>query len=210
MRIALFGATGFIGTGFLERSLEREEDVSALVRDSASLAPRPHLEVIQGSIEDRASLDRVIVGADAVVSVLGPRRGDANPGDFLATSMSAILASMAANNVERLVTISGAAIRLPGERKGFPHNIASAAVSVMARSAYLAKRGEMDVLLASSAEWTAIRPTRVVAGEATGHPRVSLQAGDVGLSVTRGDVAQVLWEQLRSGDFVRKAPYVSS
>jgi len=124
--------------------------------------------------------------------------------------MTMILAAMEAARVTRLVTISGAAIHMPGERKGFPHNIAAGVVSVVARAAYSAKKAELDVLLASSVDWTAIRPTRVVEGEASGHARVSLKAADVGFSVTRGDVAQVLWEQIRKRDFVHQAPYVSS
>lgn len=210
MRIALLGATGFIGTTFLEKALASGEHVYALVRDPAHVSPRPHLDVIQGDVNDSAALDRVMAGADVVASLLGPRRGDSNRPDFLSLAMTMILASMASNDVKRLVTISGAAIRLPGERKGFPHNVASAVVSVVARRAYSAKKTELDVILRSSVDWTAIRPTRVVEGEITGRVRVSLKARDVGFSVTRGDVAEVLWTQLRERNFIRQAPYVSS
>ena len=210
VRIALFGATGFIGAAFLEKALASGEQVSALVRDAGRVAPRPHLHVTQGDVHDRFAVGTVIAGADVVVSVLGPRRGDSNPPDFLATAMATILAGMVSNEVTRLVTISGAAIRMPGERKGFPHNVASAVVSVLARHAYTAKKTELEAILASSVDWTAIRPTRVIEGEVTGHLRISLKARDVGFSVTRGDVAQILWSQIREGKFSRQAPYVSS
>ena len=210
VRIALFGATGFIGHAFLEEALARGDDVRALARDPARVSPRPNLEVIEGDVSDSAALDRVIAGAGAVVSLLGPRRGDSNQPDFLAGAMALILASMASQDVKRLVTVSGAAVRLPGEQKGFPHNVASALVSVLARPAYLAKKAELEVVLASSVDWTAIRPTRVVEGEVTEHARVSLTAGGVGFSVTRADLAHILWSQLRDPAFVRQAPYVSS
>ncbi|BAV07881.1 hypothetical protein SAMN05421788_103226 [Filimonas lacunae] len=109
MKIALIGATGFVGAHLLEEALQRGHEVTAIVRDPAKLTqPNDKLTVVQGNIKNVAELAKLVSGADVVVSAFNP--GWDNPNiydDFLAGSKD-IEAAVEKSGVKRLITIGGA------------------------------------------------------------------------------------------------------
>src|SRR5260370_30039263 len=68
MKVALIGATGFVGSAVLKELLQRGHEVVALVRDPAKLAAQPRLQAVQADVLDAAAVQRAVAGADAVVS----------------------------------------------------------------------------------------------------------------------------------------------
>jgi putative NADH-flavin reductase len=210
LRVAVFGASGFIGSQVVREALAAGDSVTALVREPSRVAPSPNLSVVPGDVRDPAAVDEVIGGAQGVISAIGIRRGERLDAGFLDRAMRTILTSMERNGVRRIVAISGAAISLPGERKPFPHNAVSALVRVIAHSAVEAKQREYDVLSASPLEWTAVRPTRVVEGPASANPRIGTSASDLGMRVTRTDLARFMVSELKDRNFVHQAPFISS
>jgi putative NADH-flavin reductase len=73
MRLALLGASGRIGRHVLAWALESGHQVTALARNPESLAAAAGLTVITGDATEAASVARLVTGADAVLSALGPR-----------------------------------------------------------------------------------------------------------------------------------------
>ena len=211
MRVALFGGSGFIGSSVLEELLETGHQVTALIRNPARVAARTGLIVVQGDVSDSAAVARTIDGAEAVISCLGSDRDEKQSVDFLADALRSIIDAMEKFGVERLVAISGAGITVAGERKPFPHNAISAVVGMLARDTVAAKQREFAALEASSTiAWTAVRPTRVVNGSATDRPRVTVNAEQLGMRVTRGDLARFMVRQLTDRSYIRLAPFISS
>ncbi len=74
-RIAMTGATGFVGTHLLRHLLGKGYAVRVLVRDSARLSlPREtadRVETVQGALDDDAALSRLVAGADVLIHVAG-------------------------------------------------------------------------------------------------------------------------------------------
>ena len=211
MKVALFGATGFIGSGVLVELLGAGHQVTGLIRNPDSIEAHEALTLVEGDVSDPAAVARTVDGAEAVISCLGNRRNEKQSVDFLALALRSIISAMQQFGVERLVAISGAGIKVTGERKPFPHNAISAVVRILARDAVAAKQHEFAVLQASTAiVWTAVRPTRVVDGQATDRPRVTVDAGQLGMRVTRGDLARFIVGQLTDPTYIRMAPFISS
>lgn len=211
MRVALFGATGFIGSAVLDELLAQGHEVTALVRTQGTVPAKPALSVIEGSVADKGAVAQVVSGSAAVVSCLGTRRSDKQPVDFLASATRAIIEQMKIAHVERLIAISGAGIRVPGERKPFPHNAISALVGLVAADLVAAKQLEFDVLQENTEiAWTAVRPTRVVEGSATSGARSGVEIAGMGMRVTRGDLARFIVAQITDDTYVRRSPFVSS
>ncbi len=75
--LALTGATGFIGGAVAAHFVAQGWRVRALVRGEERMAVLRHrgLEPVLGSLADRASLERLVEGADAVVHCAGAVRG---------------------------------------------------------------------------------------------------------------------------------------
>ncbi len=113
MKLAITGATGFVGGHLLDLALEADHDVRALARSEQP--PRRGLEWVQGSLSDPPSLDRLCAGADAVIHVAGVINAP-TPAEFEAgnvTGTKALLAAAAQAGVRRFVHVSSLVAREP-------------------------------------------------------------------------------------------------
>lgn len=110
MKLALLGATGFVGTALLHEALTRGHQVTALVRDPAKLpATRDHLTVVAGDVsQPPAQLAQLLAGHDLVLSAYNPGWGRPDLyAEFMAGSR-AIEQATAQAGVPRLLVIGGA------------------------------------------------------------------------------------------------------
>jgi putative NADH-flavin reductase len=109
MKIALIGATGFVGSKLLTEALNRGHHVTAIVRDPAKLTTQSdHLTVVTGDVNNPAQLAQQLAGQDLVLNAFSA--GWTNPNlyqDFLAGSRAIEQATVAAS-VPRLFAIGGA------------------------------------------------------------------------------------------------------
>ncbi len=109
MKIALIGATGFVGSAILKEALNRGQQVTAVLRHPEKLSIRDkNLKVIAGDVMDTEKLSELMKGNDAVVSAYNP--GWSNPdiyNEFLKGSLS-IQAAVKKSGIKRLITLGGA------------------------------------------------------------------------------------------------------
>jgi uncharacterized protein YbjT (DUF2867 family) len=73
MRIAMTGATGYVGSGVLGKLLRREHEVRALVRRPERAGPLGDLgvELVAGDLDSPAALGALVQGVEAVVHLVG-------------------------------------------------------------------------------------------------------------------------------------------
>lgn len=102
MKIALIGATGYVGSKVLQEALDRGHQVTAVVRDTARLPAHPHLTTCHLDVLNTADLSAALAGHDVVVSAYNPRgpRGDEG-------ALSIIRAVVKAG-IPRLLVVGGA------------------------------------------------------------------------------------------------------
>ncbi|MDJ1494472.1 NAD(P)-dependent oxidoreductase [Cytophagaceae bacterium DM2B3-1] len=109
MRIAIIGASGFVGSHLLTEALQRDHYVTAIVRHPEKITTHhPHLIVKACDIMNTEALVPLLADNDAVLSAYNP--GWTNPAiyeDFLKGSKSIQEATKMAG-VKRLLTIGGA------------------------------------------------------------------------------------------------------
>ena len=98
MKIALIGATGYVGSHLLKELLLRGHDVTAVARDTRTLQPQARLGVRQFDFNDADALKAALAGADAVVIAV----------KFQASDPSRILSAAAEAGVKRVLVIGGA------------------------------------------------------------------------------------------------------
>jgi putative NADH-flavin reductase len=72
MKVALIGATGFVGAPVLAELLSRGHAVTVLARNPGKLAPQPGLTVVAADALDAAQVAAAVAGHDAVVSAYNP------------------------------------------------------------------------------------------------------------------------------------------
>lgn len=73
MRVAITGATGYVGQVLVQKLLRRDHEVRALVRrpDRAGTLQDLGVHLVPGSLGDPASLRSLVEGSDAVVHLVG-------------------------------------------------------------------------------------------------------------------------------------------
>jgi len=210
MKIALIGATGFVGTAVLAELLQRGHQVTALVRNPAKLDARPMLAAQALDANDADAVAAAVRGHDAVVSAFNP--GWDAP-DLYARFMqgsAAIDAGVEKSGVRRLLVVGGAGSLFvaPGVQmvdtaefaQHVPPNVIPGAKA--ARDALTALRGN------TALEWTFLSPPALLQpGERTGKYRVGgeelLMAGDKPAGISVADLAVAIVDELETPRHVR-------
>ncbi len=109
MKIALLGATGFVGTTLLSEALTRGHHVTAIVRDPAKLTtPSDRLTVETGDVNQPAQLAQQLAGHDLVLSAYNAGWGNPDLYQAFLAGSRTIEQATAQAGVPRLLVIGGA------------------------------------------------------------------------------------------------------
>ena len=108
MKIALIGATGYVGAALLEEALNRGHQVTALVRHPEKLPQHANLSAQRADVHDVASLTEQLRGHDAVLSAFNPGWDQADIREQFIAGSQAIVAATKAAGIRRLLMVGGA------------------------------------------------------------------------------------------------------
>lgn len=144
LTLAVTGGTGFVGARLLDLAVARGHPIRALAR-----RPQPERDGVtwvRGALDDQASLNRLIAGAEAVIHAAGvlnaPDAAGFEAGNVSGTA--AMLEAACAAGVRRFVHVSSLAAREP------------------ALSDYGASKARAETLVwESGLDWTMVRPPAV-------------------------------------------------
>ncbi len=111
MKVALIGASGFVGSRILAEILRRGHKVTAIVRRPERIAPHPRLTVMRADVLQRDELAQILAGHDVVISAYNPARGTPGPEVFHrhVRGHRAIIAAVKKSGVRRFLAVGGAA-----------------------------------------------------------------------------------------------------
>jgi len=207
MKIAVVGATGWIGGTVVREALARDHDVTAVVRDPSRLElEHDRLSVARGDVEDPAGLADALAGHDAVVvSVSGRKEGKHS---LVPAAAGTVLAALPQAGVKRLVWVGGAGslegaagVRLV-DTPEFPDAYKPEALAqAEALAVFRAADGDVD--------WTYLSPAAVlVPGERRGTYRTGgdqVVADENGQStISADDYAAALMDEVEHPAHVRQ------
>jgi len=208
MKLLVIGATGPTGLQIVAQALEQGHQVTAFARDPAKLKiSNPALDVAQGSLpEDVQALAAALRGKDAVLSSLGLRNALRANG-LQERSMQALVPTMQAAGVRRLITVSANGV-------GDSHAASPLLPRIMYRlllgDIFADKKAGEDVVRASSLDWTFAYPTLLTDGPRTGKYRIGERLELSGMpKISRADVADFVLKQLQERAWSKKRPVIS-
>jgi uncharacterized protein len=107
MKIALIGATGFIGSALLKEALARKHQVTALVGHPDKLVAASNLTPLGTDVLDEAKLATQLKGHDAVISAFSGH-AQSNTYDYYLQGIRAIIGAVKRGEVPRLLVVGGA------------------------------------------------------------------------------------------------------
>jgi uncharacterized protein len=204
MKIALIGASGFVGSKILAEALQRGHQVTATSRTPEKIAAQKNLSVVNADVLRVDDLAAVLAGHDAVIVSFNPAKGEAGQAvyDKYVAGYKAIIAAVKKSGVKRLLGVGGAAsLKTPAgieflDSPDFP------AAYVPFKPGILGTR-EFYYLLKPEAEldWLYISPSVVIApGERTGKFRIGtdrvLYGPDGSSKISLEDYAVALIDEL--------------
>lgn len=208
MKIALIGASGYVGSEILNEALSRGHQVTAMVRNPEKITVKhTNLTVVKSDVFNEAETTKTLVGHDVVVSSYNP--GWQNPNiyaDFLKGSET-ILNSAKKSGVSRLLVIGGAGSLeiAPGvqlvDTPEFPAEYKQGA---------LAARDFLNILRKeSSFAWTFLSPAiLLVPGERTGSYRASTDTPVFNANgeskITVADMTIAIVDELENPKYIKK------
>lgn len=209
LKIALFGATGMVGSRIAAEAARRGHEVSALVRQPERVAAAPNVHAAHADLLDAASVAAAVRGHDVVASAYAPPKEQL--GDLLIASR-ALVDGVRAAGLKRLVVVGGAGSLevAPGKHlvdtEGFPD--AYKAIALAHREAFDYYRTVSDI------DWTFFAPAAIIApGERTGTFRTgsdTLIADAKGESrISAEDYAIAFVDELEQGRFIRQIATVA-
>ncbi|WP_420150114.1 NAD(P)-dependent oxidoreductase [Spirosoma sp.] len=208
MKLAIIGASGFVGSALLDEALRRGHDVTAIVRHPEKITTvDPKLTVKQGDALDADTVSELVAGHDAVISAFNA--GWTNPNlyqDFL-EGCKAIEKGTEHSGVKRLLVVGGAGSLeiAPGvqlvDTPQFPAEWKAGATSA---------RDYLNVLRQNSTlDWTFLSPAiMLVPGERTATFRMGTEQpvfdekGESKISVT--DLAVAILNEIEQPQFIQK------
>jgi uncharacterized protein len=207
MKIALIGASGFVGSAILTEALSRQHSVTALVRNPEKIKVKhPGLTAKKADVLNE-EISSILKGHNAVISAYNA--GWKNPEiyrDFLKGSES-ILNAVKKSGVKRFLYVGGAgSLEIsPGvqlvDSPDFPSEWRNGALA--ARDFFLLLKKEKEL------EWTFLSPAILLEpGERTGKFRIGHDQpvfnskGESKISVT--DLAVAIINELEKPEFIQR------
>jgi putative NADH-flavin reductase len=199
MRVTIIGATGGTGVEVTRQAVAAGYEVVAVVRDPSRM-PVTGPRVVRAAIDDPGALAAAIRGSDAVVSALGPRRGEQT--GVLASGARATIAAMAETGVKRLVVVSASGFFVEEGESLLVGKIAKPILRRVLRD-NVADTREMEKLVsASDTDWTIMRPSQLTNGRARGKYKTEIDRY-AGPRIDRADLAQAILAALSDPDTIR-------
>ena len=210
MKIAIFGATGETGRQLVEQALAAGCQVVAYVRNPSKLNTKhENLTIVQGELADQAIIERAVSAADAVISVLGPRGG--SKGKPITRGMQNIIEAMKKQGVRRLIISSTLSAKDPNDLPDFKAKALVNLVKLTMHAAYEEIVSVADTVRKSDLDWTIVRLTTLNNNPKSGKVRVGyLGKGEVGLRISRADLAEFMLKQVQDTKYLRQAPVISN
>ena len=209
-KIAVIGATGFVGTQVVKELANRGYFVNALARNTSKIEESENVKAIAVDVYNTSELSEILKGNDAVISAFNP--GWTNPNifeDFLKGAES-IEKAVEESGVKRFITVGGAGSLYIAENlqlidtPEFPAEIKPGAEAARQYLELIKKNENLD--------WTFFSPAiemhQGTAGVRKGTYRTALEnpvfdeSGRSILSVE--DVAVALVDELENNQFVRQ------
>jgi putative NADH-flavin reductase len=207
MKLALIGASGFVGAAVLQEALNRGHQVTGIVRHPEKLPSHANLTAVAGDAYNQDALAAQLRGHDAVIHAFNPGWGTEEIRQNFIKGSRAIIDATKQAEVQRLLIVGGAGSLYVApdvqliDTPHFPAEYREGAEG--ARQALRMIQEETQLV------WSFISPPALLTpGERTGKFRIGdnqlLMSGDNPATITVADLAAAIVDELERPHHLRQ------
>lgn len=213
MKVIIFGGTGFSGKAIVAAAIRQGHAVTVLVRDATKMPIRhDKLTIIEGNVLDSEIVAAVLRRQEVVIQCLGVGgKGDGKPSTFISDATRLIVEKMQEQGIKRLIAMSNVGA---GNSKAFqPWFFNNLLLPYCMRwlQVIIDDKNRMEpIIMNSHLDWTIVRCPNIVDRPARGSCRATLDGKGLKLSVTLGDMAVFMVDQISDTTYLRQAPSISN
>jgi hypothetical protein len=206
MKVAIIGATGFVGRRVVDEALARGLQVTAIARQQKDLPDNANLTIALGDVADTEWLAKQLTGQDAVISAFNPGWAEENLYEKTTRGSQQILDAVKKSGVKRLLVVGGAGSLevAPGvelvDTPQFPENIRPGAQAVRDLRNKLRNDSQLD--------WTYLSPAALLEpGKRTGQFRLGttklLMNGQAPAGISVEDLSVAIIDEIEKPQFIK-------
>ncbi|MCB2404013.1 SDR family oxidoreductase [Rhizobium ruizarguesonis] len=209
LKILVLGATGPTGRHIVSQAVNRGYDVTVLVRSPEKATDLKGAKLVVGDARDEKALRQAIKGRDAVITALGTPASPFREVTLLSTATRALANAMKAEQVSRLIAITGMGAGDSAGHGGFLFD--KLIFPLLLRKVYADKKRQEDVINRSDLDWTIVRPS-ILNNKPGGNAIRTLTDLNSfhGGSISRADVATFILDQVTSDAWFGGSPLITS
>jgi uncharacterized protein len=195
MKLLVLGASGRTGLQAVKRALEKGHEVTAFVRNAKSFSLiHPRLSVIQGDALGQDSVSNAVKGQDAVLSALS-----ATENSHRMVFINHIINAMREHKVKRVIAIGGIGALQASEHLKVYETATFPKEYIDVTQAHIRV---LDALQTSRLQFTFVCPPMIPEGERTGNYKTQESYPTQGWSITTGDLADFMVNELEGNKYV--------
>jgi uncharacterized protein YbjT (DUF2867 family) len=213
MKIVIFGASGFSGRAILKEALAQNHQVTILVRSNVGVAFRDkNLKVVEGNVLDKEIVNQILHNQDAVIQCLGVGgKGDGKPTTFISDATKIIVEEMEKNKVKKLIAMSNVGAGNSIAFQPWIFNKIILPYFMKWLKVIIDDKNKMEpIIMNSRLDWTIVRCPNIVDKPMKGNCKATLDGKGLKLSVTLGDMAAFMINQITDNTFLKQAPSISN
>lgn len=207
-KILVLGATGGTGRHIVAQALARGYEVTALIRSPQKASDLKDVTLVEGDVRDERSLRKAMKGHDAVINALGTPASPFREVTLLSAATRALVSAMKAENITRLVSITGIGAGDSAGHGGFLFD--KIIFPLLLRKVYADKNRQEAIINESGLDWVIVRPSVLNNKRGRGKSRALTNLFKVhGGTIAREDVANFVVGQVRDNTWLRRAPLLT-
>lgn len=177
MKVALIGASGFVGKATLDELVKRDHEVTAIVRNPDKLNAGKNVKPVAADVFSEAHFSEILKGHDAVISTYNAGWTNPNIYDDFLNGSKAVQEAVKKSGVKRFIVVGGAGSLYVSpdtqivDTEGFPPEIKPGALAARDYLNIIKEEKELD--------WTFLSPAIEMhpgtSGKRTGSYRTGLE-----------------------------------
>jgi len=213
MKVTIFGATGFAGTAILKEALAQNHQVTILVRNKSAISIHDQrLTIVEGNVMDRKKVSEALKNQEAAIQCLGAGgKSIVPPNTFISDTTKIIVEEMEKLEVKRLIVMSnvGTGNSIDFQPWFFTKIILPYFMKWL--KVVIDDKDRMEpIVMNCQLNWTIVRCPNIVDKPAKERCHATLDGKGLKLSITLGDMATFLVQQLTDERFSKQAPSISN